>query len=67
MKNAYMAGTYSVCVFHGVLRWQGFPSCHCLHRHVTRQEARACADEAKATVKAREELPPGWVNYKADD
>jgi hypothetical protein len=67
MKNAYMAGTCSECVFHGVLYWQGFPSCHCVHDHRTRTEARACVDEAKAAVKAREELPAGWVNYRADD
>jgi hypothetical protein len=61
-----MAGTYATCTFHGVLRYQRYPACHCLHDHKTRQEARECADEAKAAVKSRQPLPAGWVNWRAD-
>lgn len=61
-----LAGSYdrSRPVWTGLLREEGYPRYRCYHRHEKRAEARQCARDALAALKADpERLPRGWVVY----
>lgn len=67
------AGSYNASEpkWRGVIRQDGWPWYVCIHNdHHKPSDARACADAALPTLKARDHtdpgapLPDGWVIYR---
>jgi hypothetical protein len=66
---ALMAGSYSECVWHGVLRDAGYPLYICLHRHNKQADAKECARRTKNYITETPDgtpLPSMWVHYQRE-